>query len=118
MPRELFGTDVSAKDFRIWHATVLATVGLAACVQTGKASETARRRAEARAVREVSAYLGNTPAVGRASYINPRVFELYERGRTIAAELDELGRDAPAGLPATHGRVEKAVLRMLGGAQV
>jgi DNA topoisomerase IB len=111
--RELFGTDVSAKDFRTWHATVLAAVGLAVAVQAGKASGTARRRAEAHAVREVSAYLGNTPAVCRASYINPRVFELYESGRTIAPELGELGHDAPVGRPATHGRVERAVLRLL-----
>jgi DNA topoisomerase I len=52
--------------------------------------------------------------VCRASYINPRVFELYEQGRTIAADLDDLGRDTELGQPATHGDIEQAVLRLLG----
>ncbi|HEX4791502.1 MAG TPA: DNA topoisomerase IB [Actinospica sp.] len=111
--RDLFGTDVSAKDFRTWHATVLAAVALAVSMAGGRMSASARRRAEARAVREVADYLGNTPAVCRASYINPRIFELYEQGRTIAAELGSLGRGAPFGQPATHGPVESAVRRLL-----
>jgi DNA topoisomerase IB len=112
--RRLFGTEVSAKDFRTWHATVLAAVALGVSTRAREASVSARRRAEARAVREVADYLGNTPAVCRASYINPRIFELYEDGRTIAGELDDLGRDVPPGRPATHGGVEEAVRRLLG----
>lgn len=111
--RDLFELDVSAKDFRTWHATVLAAVALAVSTRAGRASDAARRRAEARAAREVADYLGNTPAVCRSSYINPRVFELYEQGRTIAPDLDGLGRDTPVGQPATHGEVEQAVLRLL-----
>jgi DNA topoisomerase IB len=73
----------------------------------------ARRRAQARAVREVENCLGNAPAVFRASYINPRVLEVYERGRTIAPELDDLGRGTLFGRPATHGRFEQAIQRLL-----
>jgi DNA topoisomerase IB len=113
--KALFGTEVSAKDFRTWHATVLAAVALAVSTRVARASDSARRRAEARAVREVADYLGNTPAVCRASYINPRVFELYEQGRTIAPALDELGSDVEFGQPATHGRIEQAVLQLLAG---
>ncbi|MCZ9337652.1 DNA topoisomerase IB, partial [Streptomyces sp. TRM76130] len=80
--KELAGLDISAKDFRTWHATVMAAVALAVS-QTMSNSETARRRAIARAVREVSGYLGNTPAVCRASYVNPRVIELFEEGVTV-----------------------------------
>jgi DNA topoisomerase IB len=112
--RDLFNMDVSAKDYRTWHATVLAAVALAVSTQAGKASPSARHRAEARAVREVADYLGNTPAVCRASYINPRILELYGQGRTIAADLDDLGRDTELGRPATHGDIEQAVLRLLG----
>jgi DNA topoisomerase-1 len=112
--RDLFDMEVSAKDYRTWHATVLAAVGLAVSTQAGKASASARRRAEARTVREVADYLGNTPAVCRASYINPRMIELYEQGRTIAADLDDLGHDTELGQPATHGDIEQAVLRLLG----
>ncbi|OEJ97514.1 DNA topoisomerase IB [Streptomyces thermolilacinus] len=110
--RELAGVEVTAKDFRTWHATVMAAVALAVSRPVAH-SETARRRAITRAVREVADYLGNTPAVCRASYINPRVVELYEEGVTVAAALPRLGADGPYGVPATHGPAERAVLRML-----
>ena len=106
--REAAGDDFSAKDFRTWHATVLAAVALA--VSTEARSKTARTRAISRAVAEVAGYLGNTPAVCRASYIDPRVFDRYRAGVTIAPALDGLGS---ADGPATQGRVEAAVLGLL-----
>ncbi|GGV29100.1 DNA topoisomerase IB [Streptomyces spectabilis] len=110
--KELAGLEVTAKDFRTWHATVMAAVALA--VSQGAAhSEAARRRAIGRSVREVATYLGNTPAVCRASYINPRVIELYEEGVTVAAVLPLLGTTGTHGTPATQGPAERAVLRML-----
>ncbi len=111
--RECSGTDLTAKDFRTWHATVLAAVALAVSVQVSRDSRTARKRAVTRAVREVSEYLGNTPAVCRASDINPRTVELFEQGRTIAPDLDRLGAEASFGHPATQGEIEAAVLRLL-----
>ena len=71
--REVSGGEFTAKDFRTWHATVLAAVGLA--VSEGAVTAAARRRAIARVCQEVAGYLGNTPAVARASYIDPRVIE-------------------------------------------
>lgn len=110
--REVTGAEVSAKDFRTWHATVLTAVGLA--VSTGApVSTAARRRAVNRVVKEVAEYLGNTPAVCRSSYIDPRVIDLYDDGVTVARSLERLGADADFGQPATHGQVEAAVLRML-----
>jgi hypothetical protein len=109
--RELSGGDYTAKDFRTWHATVLAAVGLAVSGQAR--TESARKRAIARVVAEVAAYLGNTPAVARASYIDPRVIRHYENGRTIAAVLGDLSRDSDFGDLATRGRAESAVLRLL-----
>jgi DNA topoisomerase IB len=106
--REISGGDYTAKDFRTWHATVLAAVGLAV---SGQAA--GPQRAIARVVREVAEYLGNTPAVARASYIDPRIIELYEQGRTIASALPELGAEAEYGELATQGRVEKAVWDLL-----
>ncbi|MEU6393217.1 DNA topoisomerase IB [Streptomyces sp. NPDC046939] len=110
--KELAGLEITAKDFRTWHATVLAAVALAVS-QSVASSETARRRAIARAAREVAGYLGNTPAVCRASYINPRVIELYEEGVTVTDALPHLGDAGAGGTPATYGPVEQAVLRML-----
>ncbi|MFH8926901.1 DNA topoisomerase IB [Streptomyces pristinaespiralis] len=110
--KELAGLEITAKDFRTWHATVMAAVALAVSQSVAR-SETARRRAIARAVREVSGYLGNTPAICRSSYINPRVIELYEEGVTIAAALPRLGDEGAYGIPATRGPAERAVLHML-----
>ena len=110
--REVLRAEVSAKDFRTWHATVLTAVGLA--VSTGApTTEAGRKRAVNRVVREVADYLGNTPAVCRSSYIDPRVIDLYDDGTTVASSLERLGADAAFGQPATHGQVETAVLRLL-----
>ena len=110
--REVSDGDYTAKDFRTWHATVLAAVGLAVS-ESAADTETARRRAIVRVVREVADYLGNTPAVARASYIDPRVIEHYEAGRTIASALGELGKDGHFGDLATRGRAESAVVKLL-----
>ncbi|MDX6257635.1 MAG: hypothetical protein QOJ11_3969 [Frankiales bacterium] len=110
--QDLFGVETSAKDFRTWHATVFAAVGLAVSLPAST-SASARKRAVARTVSEVAQYLGNTPAVCRASYIDPRVIDRYDDGITIADDLLELGHDNRFGSLATHGPVEQAVLRLL-----
>lgn len=110
--KAVVGWDCSAKDFRTWSATVLAAVALAVSTRMSQ-SPTARKRAVARAVREVSEYLGNTPAVCRSSYIDPRVVDLYADGITIVEDLDRLGADVGYGELATQGAVEAAVLAML-----
>lgn len=111
--RDCSGQDVTAKDFRTWYATVLAAVALAVSESTADESSARRARVVARAVREVSDYLGNTPAVCRASYVHPHLIELYEDGRTIADALGKLGKDGTFGQPATHGGVERAVIGLL-----
>jgi DNA topoisomerase I len=108
--REQSGGDCTAKDFRTWKATVLAAVALAASWPAAP-SRTARTRAISRAVREVAHYLGNTPAVCRASYIDPRVFDRFRSGRTIA--LDQLAEVEEPGQPAHQGAVELAVLDLI-----
>jgi DNA topoisomerase IB len=110
--REISGGDYTAKDFRTWHATVLAAVGLAVS-EPAASSDSARKRAIVRVVQEVAEYLGNTPAVARASYIDPRVIDRYEAGHTIAATLGALGQDSHFGDLATTGRAEAAVVKLL-----
>jgi DNA topoisomerase IB len=82
----------SAKDFRTWHASVLAALAVAVLGRDVR-SETGRRRVVLQASREVSRYLGNTPAVCRNSYIDPRVFEHFYDGETIAVDLEALADD-------------------------
>jgi DNA topoisomerase IB len=108
--QEVSGADFTVKDFRTWHATVLAAVGLAV---SSAAPEAGRKRAAARVAREVAGYLGNTPAVARSAYIDPVVFARYQAGSTIAKVLGELGADAEYGELATWGSAEEAVLRLL-----
>jgi DNA topoisomerase IB len=108
---QVTGGDGTAKDFRTWSATVMAAIGLA--VSTHATTPTARRRAVTRVVKEVADKLGNTPAVCRSSYIDPRIFDLYDDGRTIAADLEALGEDAAYGSPAFQGPIEAAVLALL-----
>jgi DNA topoisomerase I len=110
--REQTGGDFTAKDFRTWSATVLAAVALASSFPQAR-SRTARARAISRAVKEVAHYLGNTPAVCRASYIDPRVFDRYRSGLTIAGVLERLGQVDEPGEPAHQGPVEEAVLDMI-----
>ncbi|MFF9850612.1 hypothetical protein [Streptomyces litmocidini] len=109
--RKHSGSDITAKDFRTRHATVLAAVALAVSASVADGSRATRAKAERRAVQEVSGCLGNTPAVCRASYIDPVVVERFEEGVTIAPVLGRLGEDGGFGHPATRGAVERAVLR-------
>jgi DNA topoisomerase IB len=76
-------------------------------------SRTARLRAVRRAYAEVAEYLGNTPAVCRSSYVDPRVVDCYADGVTVARTLQKLGADVEGGQLATQGHIERAVLRML-----
>ena len=73
--------------------------------------KTGRKRAIARAVKEVAHYLGNTPAVARASYIDPRVFDRYRDGVTIGRALPLVAENGDA--PAIQGPIEDAVLDLL-----
>jgi DNA topoisomerase I len=87
---EKIGEEFTAKDFRTWHGTVLAAVALAG--EEPPRSEAAAKRAISRAVNQVSEALGNTPAVCRASYIDPRVLDRYRDGATIRPAPSANGR--------------------------
>jgi len=110
--KEITGADYSAKDFRTWNATVLAAVALAVSGEVAD-TKTGRKRAITRGVKEVSHYLGNTPAVCRASYIDPRVFDAYEGGLIIRPALEKAA-EAPEGEMAIHQpALEAAVLDLI-----
>jgi DNA topoisomerase I len=111
--KEVTGADYSAKDFRTWNATVLAAVALAVAGEVAD-TKSGRKRAVTRAVKEVSFYLGNTPAVCRASYIDPRVFDAYDGGLIIRPALEKAADARPDELPIHHPAVEAAVLDLIG----
>jgi DNA topoisomerase IB len=105
--QETIGPEFSAKDFRTWHGTVLAAVALAG--EPPPRSQPACRRTIAAAVKEVSEALGNTPAVCRSSYIDPRVFDRYRDGETISVRAARNGElDSRA-----RSRIERSVLELI-----
>ena len=111
--KQLAGHEYTAKDFRTWNATVLAAVLVALRAEDGT-SKTARKRVVSEVVKEVAGVLGNTPAVCRRAYIDPRVFDCFDSGSTIepalrdgiSTELDELRES-------DRERIEKAVVELL-----
>ena len=106
--KEATGGEFSAKDFRTWNGTVLAAVAVAGEVP---ATKTARKRRINNAVKGVSFFLGNTPAVCRASYIDPRVFDRFNSGWTVA--LPSSSGEELLGDEATRRRVERAVIDLI-----
>lgn len=95
---DMLGTEFSAKDFRTLRGTTCAAEALARIGALDTAS--ARRDAERLAVRATAGLLGNTAPVARASYIDPRVFTEYRKGRILDLSVS----------------AETAIIRLLGGA--
>ncbi|MCB0950877.1 MAG: DNA topoisomerase IB [Mycobacterium sp.] len=81
--KELVGDEYSVKDLRTWHGTVLAAAAFAAAREPR--TKTTIKRETAAVMKEVAEELGNTPAVARSSYVDPRVVDGYAHGVTIAA---------------------------------
>ncbi len=106
--RESVGADLTAKDFRTWHATVLAASALAASEEPGD-TRASRKRAVVGAMKEVGEFLGNSPTIARSSYVDPRVIDLYEDGVTIKSVPSRRLKDPDA----RQAAMEKAVLRLL-----
>jgi len=102
------GEGFSAKDFRTWHGTVLAAVELAR--EGAPTSKSGGKRAIQAAIKRVSERLGNTPAVSRSSYIDPRVLDRFRDGKVI--ELPSLG---PGGTATSRQQslVERRVLELI-----
>ena len=108
--RELVGEEFSVKDIRTWHGTVLAAEAFAIAGSSPK-SMTARRREEASVMRAVADQLGNTPAVARRSYVDPRVVAAYEQGITIAPALRRSKRKRTP--EARREIIEQATVQMI-----
>jgi DNA topoisomerase IB len=113
--KEVVAPDASAKDFRTWHATVLAATALAG--RPRPRSVTAARREVTAAMKQVADFLGNTPAICRASYVDPVVIDRFLDGVTLPARLrlqPEVQPEAgPLVTPPPDPALERAVLRLL-----
>lgn len=108
--RERIDPPFSVKDFRTWGGTLTAAIALAE--HGPPETETAARRAIARASEAVARQLGNTPAVARASYVSPAVLERFLEGRTLADVRPRRQRVLSAGLRGLEPE-EQALLELL-----
>ncbi len=88
--KELMGDEYSVKDLRTWHGTVLAAEAFVDA--DPPVSKAVIKRVESAVMKEVSEALGNTPAVARGSYVDPRVVTGYERNLTLAAAVKRAAR--------------------------
>jgi DNA topoisomerase IB len=111
--KETAGEEYTAKDFRTWAGTLLVAVTLAATDPERRKVKSANKRMVSFAVKQVAYFLGNTPAVARASYIDPRVLDRFRDGYTIEPVLIDLADEPDIGQPAIQGRVEEAVLDLI-----
>ena len=108
--QEVTGEPFTAKDFRTWAGTVLASLALSEFESFD--SQAAAKRNVTRAIEHVAAQLGNTAAVCRKSYIHPEVVECYLDGcllELLQGTVEQVLRDDLAGLRSE----EAAVLALL-----
>ena len=109
--RDVIGGEVSAKDFRTWHGTVVAALALAERADAATSAPPARRRAVKAAMTDVAAVLGNTPTVARSSYVDARVIDAFEAGRTVDVPTRRRRRTDDT---ADRDAAERAVQALLG----
>jgi DNA topoisomerase IB len=109
--KEATGDDFSAKDFRTWNGTMLAAVALSINARDNDRGPT--KRGVTKAVKQVAGFLGNTPAVARASYIDPRVIDRYLSGWTITPALDEADDAYGLRRESTRRVIEEAVIDLI-----
>ena len=101
----MLGELYSAKDFRTWRGTAIAALALA---RSDGSTATRRKKSVATAMREVSEHLGNTPAIARTSYVDPRIIDLFEDGVTVRADHRRVAPGSPM-----SRTLERQVLRIL-----
>jgi DNA topoisomerase I len=79
--RDISGEDITAKDFRTWHGTVLAALALQEFQKFD--SQAGAKRNIREAIQHVAARLGNTPTICRKCYIHPEIFTTYVEGSLL-----------------------------------
>jgi DNA topoisomerase IB len=106
--QDLMGADFTAQDFRTWNGTVLAAMLLAEHAGTDEPDQ-----AVVDVIKVVADILGNTPAVCRSSYVDPRVISSFEKGKTIKSAVDRLAKAGGSKDFADRAGIEKAVIRLI-----
>lgn len=114
--KQITGEEFTAKDFRTWAGTVLASIALTA-QERFETKKQARSNIKA-AIHAVATVLGNTPAVCRKCYVHPAVLESYLDGtlaqglkgkteETLLENIDDLQSEEIAILDFLRNRLTK-----------
>lgn len=99
--KQYMGEEFTAKDFRTWGGTLLATAALASAKRTK--TERERKKVVTACIKRVAKKLGNTPAVARSSYIDARVLDAYMH----SDELTEMAQAIAAIKPKKYLKSEE-----------
>jgi DNA topoisomerase I len=113
--REIGGSEITAKDFRTWAGTVLATMALSEFEQFD--SEAAAKRNIRSAIETVATRLGNTTTICRKCYIHPEILACYLEGtlvktlkqkinKELREDIAELRPEEAAALALLHARLD------------
>ena len=108
--KEITGRDITAKDFRTWAGTVLATLALSEFERFD--SEAKAKKNIRMAIEEVSSRLGNTPTICRKCYVHPEVFACYLDGDLLLEIKNQVETELREELPSLRPE-EAAVLTLL-----
>lgn len=108
--REITGKDITAKDFRTWAGTVLATMALHELESFDSAAQ-AKRNLRA-AIEKVAGKLGNTPTICRKCYVHPEVLNSYMDGKLVLELKAKAERELRSGVQNLKPE-EAAVLALL-----
>lgn len=109
--KELVGEEYSVKDLRTWHGTVLAATAFAEADPPD--TERKAKRAVSAVMKQVSEELGNTPAVARNSYVDPRVVAGYHQGATIAAAVKRAAKQKDQAAACTLEKATRSLVRKI-----
>jgi DNA topoisomerase I len=111
---EISSEEFTAKDFRTWAGTVLAS----AMLREFEAfeSEAQAKRNVVEAIKAVAQRLGNTPSVCRKCYVHPGVLECYMEGRLTNGherQAEEVCGDAASALREEEAALMQSLRRWL-----
>jgi DNA topoisomerase-1 len=108
--REISGEDITAKDFRTWHGTVLAAMALQEFEKFD--SQAGAKKNIKEAIHRVAARLGNTPTICRKCYIHPEILTTYIEGSLLLEVKKKVESELREDLPGLKPE-EAAVLTLL-----
>ena len=108
--KEISGEDITAKDFRTWHGTVLAAMALNEFEKFD--TQAGAKKYIREAIKRVAARLGNTATICRKCYVHPEILTTYVEGSLLLEVKERVEAELREDLPGLKPE-EAAVLTLL-----